>query len=738
MLASCGWKSYSPVTVMAMATLAELSRIPVTRVSGIGSGYAQTLGKTGIRTVGDLLHHFPHRYEESAGTSISTVPKGEEVTLVGQVKSVRHRQPRRNLLIIEMVLTDASGTLNAIWFNQRHLLSTQIGSHLLVSGVVESYRGELQMRVKRTQKMGDITPEVSGTQIYPVHSMVGDLSAGRIGGWIKGALRDWRPIEDPVPIEFLASRGLAARDESFAEIHFPSSPGSDGAARRRLIYDEFFRLELALALQKKRRIAQSTGFAHDPQGTLVERFVAGLPYQLTGSQENVLEEIRGDLRSSNPMHRLLHGEVGSGKTVVAVAALLDVIETGSQAAIMAPTEVLAEQHFLSVGRLLADSGLAPETVWAGERFGVESLFAASAEGPMVRVGLLTGSVSAANYDTGLKRSDLLSDIASGRVDLVVGTHALIQEGVSFSQLGMAVVDEQHRFGVAQRIQIKEKSEGAEPDLLIMTATPIPRTLSMTLYGDLDVSGIGEMPPGRMVVDTRHLHRAEEAIAWDTIRREVAAGRQAFVVCPLVEDSEKVEAASATAEHQRLSGVFPGIRVGLIHGQMRPGEKEEVMAAVRSGEIQVLVSTTVIEVGIDIPNATVMVVEDADRFGLSQLHQLRGRVGRSGHKSVCFLIADATTEDAEQRIHAMVTSNDGMELAKADLAIRGQGTVFGVRQSGLADLKLANIVDDIEILYDARRDAFSLVDSDPELEAHPELADEVRAMLGERVEWLFRS
>jgi ATP-dependent DNA helicase RecG len=403
---------------------------------------------------------------------------------------------------------------------------------------------------------------------------------------------------------------------------------------------------------------------------------------------------------------------------------------------MAPTEVLAEQHFHGVHRLLADSGLSPEPAGAGTRLGMDSLFAG--EGPLVHLALLTGSNAIANYDPDIGRNQLLADISSGQVDLVVGTHALIQEGVEFHRLGVAVVDEQHRFGVSQRVLLKEKADVAEPDLLIMTATPIPRTLSMTLYGDLDVSVIDEMPPGREPVRTSQLGRAQESLAWSFVSEQVSEGRQAFVVCPLVDDSPKVEAASAIAEHDRLSGILSQARVGLIHGQLRPADKESVMGAFRAGEIDVLVATTVIEVGIDVPNATVMVVEDADRFGLSQLHQLRGRVGRGQHQGHCLLIADPSTDESEQRIAAMIGTTDGFRLAEEDLRIRGQGTVFGTRQSGVKDLKLADILTDFELVVAARRDAFGLVDADPDLSRHPELAEEVRAMLGESVEWLFVS
>jgi ATP-dependent DNA helicase RecG len=422
--------------------------------------------------------------------------------------------------------------------------------------------------------------------------------------------------------------------------------------------------------------------------------------------------------------------------VVAVATLLHGVEGGWQGAIMAPTEVLADQHFLGVTGLLHQAGLSPEPFSAPSDLGMESLFGSDAPG--VHIGILTGSTASTNYRPDISRAELLDDVATGQVDILVGTHALIQEGVHFARLGVAVVDEQHRFGVSQRVLLKEKADSIEPDLLIMTATPIPRTLSMTLYGDLDVSGLDEMPPGRSPVRTKLLSRAEESKAWGLIEEEVKAGRQAFVVCPLVEDSAKVEAASAKAEHERLTRLLPGLRVGLIHGQLRPADKEASMSAFRDGDTDVLVSTTVIEVGIDVPNATVMVIEDADRFGLSQLHQLRGRVGRGSHPGACLLISDAASDEAAERLGAMVATNDGFELAEADLKIRGQGTVFGERQSGMADLRIADLFRDFELLVAARRDAFAIVDGDPDLADHPDLADEVRAFLGESVEWLFKS
>jgi ATP-dependent DNA helicase RecG len=459
-------------------------------------------------------------------------------------------------------------------------------------------------------------------------------------------------------------------------------------------------------VRKHRQVDAAEGIKHARGGDLVDEFVASLPYPLTGAQQRVIGEIQADMASPHPMHRLLQGEVGSGKTVVAMAALLTAVQGGYQGAVMAPTEVLAEQHHL---------GLEPLAALVG-----------------VRMALLTGSSA--------DRDGVLTAAANGTVDVVVGTHALIQEGVRFGRLGVAVVDEQHRFGVHQRVQLKEKAVGPEPDLLIMTATPIPRTLSMTLYGDLDVSVLDEMPAGRKPVKTRVVAPDPAALeeVYRLVRDEAASGHQIFVVCPLVEDSEKLQAASATAEHERLSRVFPDLEVGLIHGQMRSADKEEVMGRLRSGDIDVLVATTVIEVGIDIPNATVMVIEDADRFGLSQLHQLRGRVGRGGHPSHCILIADPSTPDGEQRLAAMASTSDGFRLAEEDLRIRGQGTVFGAKQAGMADLRLADILRDADTLVRARREAFALVKADPELERHPELAEEIRELLGDAEDWLFIS
>jgi len=704
----------------------------------LATGRATVLAKSGITSVADLLLHVPRRYlDRSQVEPIATAPVGEEVTIIGRVKKVSSRRPRAKMLIVEVKVTDGTSVLPVVFFNQPFRVKQLAeGTEVALSGKIERFRGQPQMTNPAVDVLESELESLATGRVVPIHSSVGVVSSGILRRAIHNALRRARPITDPVPAEVVERLGLIDRDTAIAHIHFPPEPEDGQIARRRLVFDELFRLEVALALQKRRQMAEARGIAHRFDGELVGRFIDGLPYSLTDAQKRVLDEIRTDLGADHPMHRLLQGEVGSGKTVVAVATLLVAIQGGSQGAVMAPTEVLAEQHFLTIRRLLELAGLSPPEEGTGGRLGMGNLFATG--GPVVRIAVLTSSQARTNYDPGAARSQVIEAIRKGEVDLVIGTHSLIQEGVDFARLAIAVIDEQHRFGVGQRVLLKEKATEADPDLLIMTATPIPRTLSMTLYGDLDVSIIDEMPPGRTPVKTIALSPASEKRAWDLIRREVASGHQAFVVCPLVEDSPKLELSSATAEHKRLQTVFSDLTVRLIHGQLHPRDKEAVMADFRGGEIDVLVSTTVIEVGIDVPNATVMVIEDADRFGLSQLHQLRGRVGRGDHPGTCVLIADPATEEGEARIAAMVETTDGFRLAEEDLRLRGQGTVFGARQSGMADLRLADILRDFEELVAARREAFALVDRDPDLNQHPDLRDEVRTFLGERVEWLFKS
>jgi ATP-dependent DNA helicase RecG len=610
-------------------------------------------------------------------------------------------------VIIEATIYDQTGLLKAVWFNQAFReRQLAVGTEVALSGTLTRFRGSLQMQSPDADVLDRPSESLVTGRIMPVHPTVGGIGPGYLRRAIHSALLKARPMPDPIPLEMRDRLGLLDRDTAIGDIHFPDKIEAAEAARSRLVFDELFRLEIALAVRKHRQIDQAEGIPHDGDGSLVVAFLEALPYEMTGAQSRAIAEIQRDMAAPHPMHRLLQGEVGSGKTAVAMAALLTAVQGGFQGAVMAPTEVLADQHHI---------GLAPLAELVG-----------------VRMALLTGSSSG--------RDETLEAVADGTVDVVVGTHALIQEGVVFSNLGVAVVDEQHRFGVHQRVELRDKAAGRQPDMLIMTATPIPRTLSMTLYGDLDVTVLDEMPPGRVPSRTEAMSSDPAALerVYSIIRSEVGEGRQAFVVCPLVEDSPKLQAASATAEHERLSAILSDLRVELLHGQMKSADKESVMTRMRAGEIDVLVATTVIEVGIDIPNATVMVIEDADRFGLSQLHQLRGRVGRGEHPGRCLLVADPTTPEGEQRIAAMVQTTDGFRLAEEDLRIRGQGTVFGARQSGIADLKLADILADMDTLIVARREAFDLVAHDPELRDHGPIADETEALLGGSEDWLFIS
>ena len=725
--------------------LAYLRSVPVTEVSGLSGKRGNALVKSGISSVADLLLHVPRRYiDRSQEADLVDVPVGEEVTTIVTVQSVTTRRIRKNLTIIDATFTDGVGVLSATWFNQafRARQLTE-GAEVALSGKIERYRGRLQMKSPAVDVLRSTSESLITGRVVPIHSSAGDVGPGHMRRAVYNALARSKPIADPVPEELRDRLDLVDREWALSTIHFPETLAEVEPARRRLVFDEFFRLEVALALTKNLRSARSVGIAHRVDRSLVDRFLAGLPFTPTGAQDRVLAEILDDMQSALPTHRLLQGEVGSGKTVVAVGTLLLAVGGGYQGAVMAPTEVLAGQHYLGITDLLDGAGMG-SAVTDGDHLGMSSLFDEPEESPPDRpsivVALLTGSASElSNREPGtVGRSDVLDAVAAGDVDIVVGTHALIQEGVHFARLGAAVIDEQHRFGVHQRVQLKDKAGDVDPDLLIMTATPIPRTLSMTMYGDLDVSILDEMPPGRTPVLTTSISKGDTDRVYRLIAEEVADGRQAFVVCPLVDDSVKVEAVSAIAEHARLSAVFADLRVGLLHGQMRPAEKESIMDSMRAGAIDVLVATTVIEVGIDIPNATVMVIEDANRFGLSQLHQLRGRVGRGAHESHCMLIGDATTDEGAQRIEAMVATTDGFVLAERDLEIRGHGTVFNAKQAGAGDLKIANLLRDFEVLVSARREAFALVSDQTALNEYPDIQEEVEAMLGEDSDWLFKS
>jgi ATP-dependent DNA helicase RecG len=612
--------------------------------------------------------------------------------------------------MVEAVVGDESGRLHVVFFNQPWR-ERQLGPGLNVAlyGKVDEFRGGLQMANPVVDLIGDRTGRI--VPIYP-QSEKAQLNTWELAAWIEDALNKARPrgLAEPVPAEVRRRLGLIDRWRALHDIHLPETLSDKEKARRRLAFDELLRVQLVLVMRKRAMEREAVGIRHVVGGELVRRFLDALPFPLTTAQRRVIAEIEGDLAAPHPMHRLLQGDVGAGKTIVAVAAMLAAVEGGHQGALMAPTEVLAEQHATGIRELLGGL-LVPAGNLLGER--------------PLSVELLTNGV------TGAERRRVLAGLADGTVDVVIGTHALIQEGVEFHSLGVVVVDEQHRFGVEQRAALREKAGAAVPDVLVMTATPIPRTAAMTVYGDLDVSVLDELPPGRTPIVTRWVAGDAEDAAWSAVREEVAAGRQAYVVCPLIEESEKLEVASAEETYARLAaGELAGLRLGLLHGRMSAGEKEATMGAFRAGRLDVLVATTVIEVGVDVPNATVMVILDADRFGIAQLHQLRGRVGRGAHESQCWLVtvAPADGEGPGPRVEALVATTDGFELAEVDLDLRGEGTLMSSAQKGRSDLRLASLRRDRELVRLAREAAFDIVDGDPLLAHHAGLGDEIDLLL----------
>jgi ATP-dependent DNA helicase RecG len=693
---------------------------PLAKAPGVSAALAKALEEGfGYRTARDLIEHYPRRYlTRGELTDLAHAKKGAEVTLVGTVRNLAKKMPRRNLRILEVRVADDSGAWVCTWFNQPwHAQKLTVGTVAAFSGKLAWKAGRLGMANPGYEVLreGD-DPEGFANEVIPVYPATKEISSGRLRRAVGALLDRYGDVPDFLPEPLRRAHGLPDRAAALEAIHRPADRKEATRARDRLVYDELFVLQVGLALRRRAQEAGQHGQPLQTDGDLTKRLLSSLPFQPTAAQSRVMSEIGADLSGSKPMHRLLQGEVGSGKTLVALWALLCAVQSGMQGAIMAPTEVLADQHGINLRGLLEPLGE------GGGLFG----------GP--RVEVLTAGV------TGAARQRVLEGVAAGEVDLLVGTHALLSEGVEFRKLGAIVVDEQHRFGVHQRVRLREK--GNSPHVLIMTATPIPRTLALTLYGDLDVSTLDELPPGRTPIATHVVADATlRERAYQRVREEVAAGHQAYVVCALKDESDKVEVRSAKAEAERLRAeVFPDLRVGLVYGDMPAREKEATMDRFRAGEVDVLVSTTVIEVGVDVPNATVMLIEDADRFGLSQLHQLRGRVGRGRAPGLCILFADPLTEEGRARMDAIARTNDGFELANEDLRIRGEGTVFDARQSGLSDLKLARLIEDFDWVQRARRDAFALVDADPELTdpGSRRLRQEVLARLGDgRAEWLAR-
>jgi ATP-dependent DNA helicase RecG len=702
-------------------TLPELAAIPVTRINGIGPKNAEALAEMGITSILDLITHYPRRWHDRTRQSaISELRVGEEVAVVATVRTASSRRTRQGRVIAELNVFDGTSYLRCTFFNQGwRVRQLPVGTEAIFFGKVDLYKGRRQMTNPLVDLVGDRTGRI--IPIYP-QSEKADVRTRDLAPWIAEAVRR-SDVADPVPARFRKSLGLDDRLWAFRHIHEPESMGDVTRARRRLAFDELLRLQTTLVMRKRAVERESKGIRHlvdpPPERDLLSRFVERLPFPLTGAQRGAIDEIRADLGGPHPMHRLLQGDVGAGKTVVAVAALLVAVQGGHQGALMAPTEVLAEQHYLGLRGLLGDLSVPDPGTLTGDR--------------PLRVELLTNRTPAS------VRPKLHDALRRGDVDILVGTHALLVEQVEFGSLGAAVIDEQHRFGVEQRAALKGK--GSDPDVLVMTATPIPRTAAMTVYGDLDMTILDELPPGRTPVTTVWARGdLEEAAAWDRVRAEIQAGHQAYVVCPLIEESEKIQARSATEEFERLqSEVFAGLRCALLHGQLPGRDKEAVMTAFRRAEVDVLVSTTVIEVGVDVPNATVMVIEDADRFGMAQLHQLRGRVGRGADASWCYLLGQGSTPEGERRLRAMEESTDGFYLAEEDLDIRGEGTILGTRQTGRNDLKLASLRRDKDLVVLARDVATELLDSDPTLADHSELAEELLLLIDEEeAEFLFKS
>src|SRR5215213_6488301 len=681
----------------------------------------------GIETVGQLLHHYPRRYiDRSRVLAIRSLPIDAYVTVIATVRSVAKRQTRRRQTMVVVTISDGTGSLDLTFFNQPWIANWyRAGSELAVSGIVQLYRGRLQLANQEVEILRSDEQDLVHTgRITPVHPAAEGITPRTIRELMWRALEQLSPMPDPLPEAIREAESLHDRDEALRWIHFPADDAQLHAARERLKFDELFTLELGVGFRRHRLEAERTGVQHSPVGALSSALVDTLPFAPTDAQRRAMAAVDARMAAPEPMNVLLQGDVGAGKTLVALHACLVAIQSGHQAAMMAPTEVLAGQHLRSAEQLLGRIGAvsvldAPASADAADQ---ESLFAEkTSTAPTLTYALLSGTV------TGKERAKIVAAAADGSLDLLIGTHALVQESVSFADLSVAVIDEQHRFGLHQRMALKGKG-GGDIDVLIMTATPIPRTLALTYYGDLDVVVLDELPPGRQPIQTIAVRTDHErAAAEELVRREARAGRQAFVVCAAIDDGNRAQVKAAEVEAERLrTDVFPDLRVGLLHGRMRPKDKAAIMDAFRAHAQDVLIATTVIEVGVDVPNATVMMVENAERFGLAQLHQLRGRIGRGSHPSTCVLFdgSEPGNDDARARIDAMVATTDGFELADVDLRLRGEGTLFDTRQSGMPDLKLARLAEDLPLVRRARERAFALLDDDPTLEAHPELLAEL--------------
>lgn len=685
---------------------------------GVGPVLSRLLEKIGVRSIEDALYLLPHRYEDRRTvTPIQRLTPGSSALFTGTVLSAGAVTTRSGKRLFEVVVRDESGIITCKWFSPRTDYLSRIwkpGRRGIFNGTVTRFGSQIEVHHPDAEWLAEgetieelmrRDPLTFGTFV-PVYPLTEGLHQKRLRRVMRDIVdRFASSVENHLPQAFRERYGLMDLGEALSTQHFPTSPAQtapDSSSLRTIVFDEFFFLELGLAL-RRRGIQQEPGIPFSVNHIYTKPLLEILPFSLTAAQRRVLSEIKADMMAPHPMHRLVQGDVGCGKTLVALMAALVAVENGYQVAIMAPTELLAEQHYLNIHTLC-------------DQLGISTV-------------LLTSSI------LGKERKRILSEISEGIISIVVGTHAVIQEKVEFFSLGLGIIDEQHRFGVIQRGALKRK--GVNPDILVMTATPIPRTLAMTVFGDLAISIIDELPPGRKPVQTRVIFESRRPTAYQTLRQEVAKGRQGYVICPLVEESEKIDLPAAVSLHATFKNqIFPDFRVGLLHGRMKPDEKEVVMRSFKGREIDILVATTVIEVGIDVPNATVIMIEHADRFGLSQLHQLRGRVGRGEGESLCLLMAsDSLSEEGMKRLRVMEKSMDGFAIAEADLELRGPGDFLGTRQAGLPDFRVGNILRDGMILEEARQAAFELVERDPELSLpdHLYLRRELRRRWGGRLE-----
>lgn len=681
---------------------------PIQYLKGVGPKLGDVFRRRGIVTVGDLLQNYPRAYQDQrVAQNISSLKLDQYVSLKAQVKNVRVlNMGRSHRKLYEVNLMDSTGVVRCLYFRtpyRGYFERFQPFQQVRVTGKVTDYKGKVQFQHPLIEPIEEQSEEIKD-DVIPIYTESEGVKPGKLKQLIDRSMESIADTKDSIeylPEWIIKNYNLMPKYESIVKLHKPDSNLIDeyiefkSPAHRRFIFDEFFQLELQMILKKKGIQSEQAPEMNKSHTAVITEFKKIIPFELTSDQQNTLEEVVGDLCKNYPMHRMVQGDVGSGKTMVALMAASFVAKNGYQSALMVPTEILAEQHYKN------------SKLW------FEKL--------KLKVELLTGSMKAS------EKKQVIEKMQSGDCDLVVGTHALIQEGVGFKNLGLVVVDEQHRFGVEQRKKLKQK--GLSPHFLLMTATPIPRTLAMTVYGDLEVSIIKELPKGRLPIVTRVVYESKKTKVFDFLKEQVEKGRQAYVIYPLVQESEKIDLKNATDEYEKLKNLYPELKFGLLHGKMKSSEKESIMELFRKGEIQVLVSTTVIEVGVDVPNANFIVIEHAERFGLSQLHQLRGRVGRGAHKSYCVLILGyAVSEESFDRSKIMERTSDGFKVAEADLEIRGPGEFMGARQSGLTGFKMANLVRDIEVLKQARQVAIELVEKDPDLSfsEHLELKNMVEA------------